>query len=238
MKKLLSVFCAAAVALTMTGCSFDNNERNDPGESKIDSKTESKVDSKTDSKTESKTDSKTDNNIESDVNLNANNNIEIKNDNMPENKPENDAEPGSEKYNKTREAIIEYINTDLVKIAETESKMLTSYSSVSGTNYTNDLAMYNELTNTTIPTAKQLNQEAIELANKITDPELLMVHKKYLEYTSGLVSAFGIMTTALKKQDITMVTTANEKLTGANNSVMDYKAELTVLAEKYDVELG
>lgn len=145
---------------------------------------------------------------------------------------------GSDKYSKIQDAILEYVNEDILTMGELEGKMLESYSSVSGTNYINDEIMYNELVSTTIPTIKQLNDEAIRVGNNLTTPELITVHKKYIDYTSELNTAFTMMQLALERQDIDMITKANDKLVVANNAVSDWKAQILTLAEQYGVSIG
>lgn len=145
---------------------------------------------------------------------------------------------GSDKYSKIQDAILEYVNEDILTMGELEGKMLESYSSVSGTNYINDEIMYNELVSTTIPTIKQLNDEAIRVGNNLTTPELITVHKKYIDYTSELNAAFTMMQLALERQDIDMITKANDRLVVANNAVSDWKAQILTLAEQYGVSIG
>lgn len=180
------------------------------------------------------------NNYQNDNNNYYNNNYNNNqnNNNYNDNNNNNVVDFGGGTNGNTQDAILQYINKDLVPIAELETTMLNSYSSVSGSNYTDDQTMYNTIVNTTLPLAKQLNEKALSLVNTIDDPELLMVHKKYVEYSSKMVSSFALMVTALDTQDVTMVTNANEKLNEANSAGIDFKAELTNLAKKYNVKFG
>jgi len=234
MKKIITLILAAALAASMTGCAANENKTSDnSGSSVSDSKDskddkddkDSKTESKDDSETESKNDSKTESKDESSVQSSSGEKGE------PSAPEQSDPE-------KTKAAIEKYLNEDLLPLAPLEKEMLESYTSVVGTNYTDDKTLHTELTTKTLPTAKQLNEGAVALADEITDPELSEVHKLYLEYVGNLVSGFEIMIEALEKQNIVMITEANTKINDANTVVAEYKDEMGVLIEKYNVSVN
>ncbi len=235
MKKVLTLILAAALAASMTGCAANENESSDNSrgsvsDSKTDSKDSSKTESKEDSKTESKEDSKTDSKTDSKDDAKVDSNVGSSSDEKSE-----PAAPAQSDPEKTKAEIQKYLNEDLLPLAPLEKEMLESYASVVGANYTDDKTLHTELSTKTLPTAKKLNEGAVELAGKITDPELLEVHNKYLEYVGNLISGFEIMIEALEKQNVVMITNANSKINDANTVIAEYKDEMGALIEKYNI---
>ncbi len=235
MKKVLTLILAAALAASMTGCAANENESSDNSrgsvsDSKTDSKDSSKTESKEDSKTESKNDSKNDSKTDSKDDAKVDSNVGSSSDEKSE-----PTAPAQSDPEKAKAEIQKYLNEDLLPLAPLEKEMLESYASVVGANYTDDKTLHTELSTKTLPTAKKLNEGAVELAGKITDPELLEVHNKYLEYVGNLISGFEIMIEALEKQNVVMITNANSKINDANTVIAEYKDEMGALIEKYDV---
>lgn len=139
--------------------------------------------------------------------------------------------------NKKQEALLQYINHDIKDLGKLETEFLESYGSVTGENYVNDMTMYTEFTNNTIELARKLNDEAVELADSITDDELLEVHRLYMNYSNKCLNAVTLFTSALENQDYALVVEANEVLNEANNCIIDYRKELKKLANEYHVEI-
>ena len=136
-----------------------------------------------------------------------------------------------------QDALLKYLNEDLVEIAEIETAMLESYGSVSGNNYTDDADMYDELTMNTIELAKQLNIKAVDVMNSLTDENIMEVHKLYVEFTTKYISAFTLMLAALEEQDHKLIAEANEYIAEGNNLGFDYQRGLQKLADEYDVTI-
>ena len=135
-----------------------------------------------------------------------------------------------------QEALLDYINNDVAELGTIEEELLASYESVSGENYTDDLEMYTEFTSNTSDLARNLNEKAVEIAEEITDEEILEVHRLYMNYSNKFMSVINLMISALENQDITLAVEANEKLNEANNYALDFRKALSRLAEKRDVE--
>lgn len=136
-----------------------------------------------------------------------------------------------------QDALVNYINVDLAEISELETAFLESYGSVTGDNYTDDETMYTELSENTVVLARQLSDAATNLASTITDPQLLEVHKLYMESSSNYLNAITLMLAALENQDMAQVTEANEKISAANTLGLDFQTKLNALAEEYGVVL-
>lgn len=139
--------------------------------------------------------------------------------------------------NEKQEMLLQYINNDIVAMGEIETKLLASYGSVTGENYTDDNVMYREFSDNTVNLARQLNDKAVEVASKITDEDILEVHRVYMDYSNKYLSVITIMLSALENQDSAQVTEANEKLNEANNLALDYRTKLNNLAKENNVEI-
>lgn len=134
-----------------------------------------------------------------------------------------------------QDALISYINEDLVALSKLETRFMDSYASVSGENYTDDETMYNEFVNNTVVLARQLNDATTEVASTIEDSALLEVHKLYMESSSNYLNAVTMIIAALENQDYALMTEANEKISQANTFGLDFKTKLNALAEEYGV---
>lgn len=134
-----------------------------------------------------------------------------------------------------QDALLKYINEDLVELSDVETNFLESYGSVTGDNYTSDYDMYVEFSNNTTVLGRKLNEAAVKLAQNIDDEEILEVHKIYINSTSDYMNAVSLTLAAIETQDYAQVSLANEKLNNANNLALDFKKELNKLAEKYNV---
>ncbi len=134
-----------------------------------------------------------------------------------------------------QDAILKYVNEDLASILELETKFIESYESVSGENYTDDATMYTELVNNTSIYARDLSNAVTNLADSITDADLLAIHKLYMEATTKNSAAITTMISALENADYAQVSTANELLGEASSLLVDYRTKLTALAEENGV---
>lgn len=139
--------------------------------------------------------------------------------------------------NEKQEALLQYLNEDIVELVKIENELIESYSSVTGENYSSDMETYTEFVENTVNLARELNDEAVDLSLNISDDEVLDVHRLYMNYSNKFLSTISIMISALENQDATQIAEANEKLNEANNLVLDYKRELNKLAEKYNIEI-
>ncbi len=116
--------------------------------------------------------------------------------------------------------------------------MLASYSKVTGANYKSDALMLTEFNTKTLPLARQLNEAAVKVTSKISDPEILAIHQKYITYTTKIIDTLTLMISALKNQSVNTMNTANQTLNEANASVIEYRNEITALANKNGVTIG
>lgn len=224
MKKVLSLILSAAAVLCLAGCDNSSgitsisNSSSSSSSSKSSSSSNSSKSSVPENKPESKPESAPVSSPES----------------TPESTPESIPEGATEKSL----AILQYLNTDLLPVGELEEKVLTSYSSVTGNKYKSDNIMLNEFSTKTLPLARQLHEAAVDVKQKISDPEILAIHKKYITYSEKLIETLTLMISALKNQNMDTMNSANQMLNEANASVLEYRNEITALANKNGVTIG
>ena len=135
-----------------------------------------------------------------------------------------------------QEAVRTYIDTTSVSLKQQEQNMLASYSSVIGTNYTDDSTLCLELVTNTIPMATSLQTEAQGITETITNEELKAVHELYVSYTTEFVDALRLLLTAVDEQDETYTQAANIKLSNADSYAKEFRTKLEELKTKYKLQ--
>ena len=138
--------------------------------------------------------------------------------------------------NKTSQELLDYINSDMIRLGQIETEMINSYNSVAGVNYTDDLASYDEIKNVTLPAARKLTSEANTVYNRLSSKEIKEVHLIYLDICNEYCEAFDGILEGLEKQDVTTVRKAVEKIEQINALATDYQNAIKQLAEKYGLE--
>ncbi len=138
--------------------------------------------------------------------------------------------------NQETEALLNYINGDLVAIAEKEKVVTSEYGAVSGDNFTDDSTMYEAISNVIIPASNELIEvaEAIE----IEDSGIRDVHEYYIESINTQHEAFTMILDAIDDQDAELMTSANDLLSEARALGQTFSDELSELCEAYSVELS
>ena len=135
-----------------------------------------------------------------------------------------------------QEAVKNYLDTASPVLMEQEQKMLVSFSSVIGTNYTDDSTLCLELVQNTIPMATSLKSTAEGITETITLEELSEAHALYVSYVSEFEEALRMLLTAVDEQDETISAAANEKLNNADRIGKEYRTRLEELKKVYKLE--
>lgn len=134
-----------------------------------------------------------------------------------------------------REDLSNYVNRELPKITGLEDEAVAEYNSVSGENYKNDGIMYDALINTIIPKYKKFIDGLEKINPKTT--EVKKVHKLYLDGANEQYKGFVSIKTAIEKQNIELITEANNHLEAGRNGIDSFLRELNDLADKYNVDI-
>lgn len=135
------------------------------------------------------------------------------------------------------EEILYYIEVDMAEFAEIEQKLNTSYNSMASSDTISDRDAYKQFMTTTMNLAIKLNDKATKLSYSIKNPELAEVHEICVEYTTVILSALSIMTSAVENSDFDLIEEGNIKIKEAENLADEYSAALENLVKKYGLEL-
>lgn len=131
--------------------------------------------------------------------------------------------------------LINYVNVELPKVAQLESEAITAYRAVEGDNYTSDSLVYATLTETVIPKYEAFSSVLESIKPATTD--IMAMHEEYIKAAGEQMEAFKLITIAIKNQDATVITKANEDLKKAQGVLTQWRADLTEQCKKHKVEL-
>lgn len=133
-----------------------------------------------------------------------------------------------------REALIAYIQ-DLAELESLETEMLESFASVSGENYTDDEAMYTEITERTLPLCQQMNEKVSEIVPG--DSEIEELCNMHQDYVARWLNALTMTVSALSSQDAAQAAEANNQMRAADDLATEFHQALRSLAEERNVSL-
>jgi hypothetical protein len=139
--------------------------------------------------------------------------------------------------NPIRDDLLNYINTELPNIFTYETEAIAAYESVSGNNYSDDYTMYEVLTETTIPTYKELVDGVEAITLRLKTKEVRALNEKYVEAADTQMNGFIILMTALETQDDGLMVDFNERLDKGRRLIREWQIELQDLCNKHGVEL-
>ncbi len=134
-----------------------------------------------------------------------------------------------------QEDLLNYINVEMPKLADLESKATDAYASVSGENYQNDSIMYYTIQQNVIPPYEEFN--SIIKTIKPSSPEVQAMHNEYVEAAKDQLEAFQLILEAIEKQDPEIITKANEDLDKAQQLIIYWRKDLDEACKKHDVVL-
>ncbi|MFI8687824.1 hypothetical protein [Rossellomorea sp. NPDC077527] len=132
-----------------------------------------------------------------------------------------------------QEAVLQFINEDIKKVAEYEVAAFQSLASVSGVHYTDDPTLYRELTTITIPAYEKALEEAKGIETEI--PELEEMKNRIVTATQTFYDALILEKKAIKDQDEGLIEESNAKVDEYYMLVETYHSDMKLLAEKYEV---
>ncbi len=131
--------------------------------------------------------------------------------------------------------LLNYVNKEIKGAAKLESKAVSAYESVTGTNYTDDQTTYDALNHEIIPAYNKFRNELDDI--KIETDELKKVHEIYKEGAEMQSDAFKKIKQAIENQDANQIQEANTMLADARKLINDYKKKLNQLAKEHDVKI-
>jgi hypothetical protein len=127
-----------------------------------------------------------------------------------------------------------YVNKDLLEIADLEIEAISSYSSVSGENYTDDWIMYDTMDTVILPAYEEFITKLESIRPKTK--EVRDIHELYIEGTNAQLQGFKLILVALELQSHDKIFEANQLLDEGRAKLRQFQNELEDLMEEYDVE--
>ena len=139
--------------------------------------------------------------------------------------------------NQVSDDLLDYINKQLPKVADNESKAVESYESVSGENYTDDETMYYVVRDEVVPVYRKFIDQLELISEELETEEVQKVHEKYIEAANVQNAAFMLILSALDNQDYNEMAEANEKLDKGRKLMREYKLDLKKICKENNVDL-
>jgi hypothetical protein len=139
--------------------------------------------------------------------------------------------------NPIRDDLIVYIKTELPKIVTYETDAIAAYESVSGNNYTDDYTLYEALTETVIPTYRELVNGIEAITLRLKTKEVRDLNEKYVEAVNTQMNGFIILTNALETQNGSLIVQFNERLDTGRRLTREWQIELQDQCDKNGVKI-
>lgn len=139
--------------------------------------------------------------------------------------------------NPTQDELIQYINTELPKIATIEKNAVDKYDGAVGENFKDDATFYKTLNDDVIPKYKKFVEALENISKNLKDPEVIKLNETYIDAANKQFSAFTTMLAAIDAQDLNLMSQANEKLEMGRKLMRQWQLDLKTLAKKHSVEL-
>jgi hypothetical protein len=120
--------------------------------------------------------------------------------------------------------LINYINTELPKVATLEDEAIDAYGSVAGENYKNDSIMYATINETVIPKYEQFygKLSSVHPATK----EVTIMHEEYVKAAKDQLEGFKLISLAIEKQDPEIIKQGNADIDEAKNLLDLWRKDL------------
>lgn len=133
-----------------------------------------------------------------------------------------------------KDDLINYINTELPRVADLEWEAIDSYGSVSGQNYTDDWTMYETIDTVTIPAYEEFIAKLENIRPK--SEAVREIHELYIEGSHAQLQGFKKIRVALEQQDYDKVFEANEHLDEGRTKIRQFQTKLDDLMHEQGVE--
>jgi hypothetical protein len=133
--------------------------------------------------------------------------------------------------------LITYFNECLSIVVDYENTATAAYGGVSGENYTDDLTMYNTLTDTVIPNYRKLLEGLNGFSAKLKTTEVRELNEKYIESAGTTLNGFFMLENMLDNQDASKSDEVNGLFEKGRLLAEKFLAEFQGMCEENDVQL-
>jgi hypothetical protein len=129
--------------------------------------------------------------------------------------------------------LVEYVNQDILGIAQLETKALAHYAAVTGPNYTDDQTLLTALDENVIPLYKRF----VDLLGKVHPrrDEIRQLHAVYISGAGDLYKGFTLIRTGLERKDETLIRAANTEIESGRLKTEQWRRQLFSLYEAHGV---
>lgn len=132
--------------------------------------------------------------------------------------------------------LLNYINVELPKVAQLETDAINAYSSVTGSNYTDDKTTYDKITNVVLPKYTEFNKKLKTI--KPATSEVKKIHAEYVKAAGDQLEAFKYIVDAIKRNNSAEITKANKDMELGRNLIAKWKSDLLETCKKHNVVLN
>jgi hypothetical protein len=134
-----------------------------------------------------------------------------------------------------RDALVDYVNDDIIRISELETMSLFRYGYVTGENYKGDEVLLSQLNSYVIPQYERFTELLRDCRPRTED--LQKLHSTYVRGAATLLEGFKLLAIAVEHQDLDLVRHANGKIVHGREMLDAWREELMELAAKHKVKL-
>jgi len=129
-----------------------------------------------------------------------------------------------------KESLANYVNHDILSIAQIELEAFERYAAVTGKNYTTDQAVYNALKDEVIPVYKRFSH----LLNRVhlEDQEVARIHGLYLKGSKKILRGFELKLHGIADKDDTVTLLGNKKINAGIRHTLKWRDQLLALKEE------
>jgi len=124
-------------------------------------------------------------------------------------------------------ALTNYVNRDILGIAELETAAWKNYMAVVGENYTSDRAVLEALKNDVIP----IYERFVDLLEQIQsdDGEISRLHALYIQGANNVLNGFRVKLTGIEDQDEEMIIAGNEQIKEGADQTYQWREQLLAM---------
>jgi len=129
-----------------------------------------------------------------------------------------------------KEDLVNYVNRDMLSIAQIEVEAFERYAAVTGKNYTTDQAVYNALRDEVIPIYERFSQLLNQI--RIEDEEVARAHGHYLKGSKKILKGFKLKLHGIAGKDEVVIILGNKKIEEGIRENLKWREQVIALKEE------
>ncbi|MCP3954853.1 MAG: hypothetical protein GY697_21925 [Desulfobacterales bacterium] len=129
-----------------------------------------------------------------------------------------------------KEALANYVNQDMLSIAQIEVVAFERYAAVTGKNYTTDQAVYNTLRDEVIPVYERFSYLLNQI--RIEDEAVARAHGFYLKGSKTILKGFKLKLHGIAGKDETVIILGNRKINAGIEENLKWREQVLALKEE------